>query len=203
MMNARRTCNKPLDVFISYRWSNGAQLASLLKVHLQLKGFSVFIDVERLEAGKFDNNLLNSIQKAKNFLLVLTPNALERCIGDEHGKDWVHKEIVAALKADCNIIPIVDNFTFPDAEQLPDDMRPVCHFNAVKWIHDYQDACVDKLERFLRGEGKKEDFTRTPATPVTATLNRQNPPQYQRMHSNDSNKGDKGDTNGVNTGQRD
>jgi hypothetical protein len=23
-----------------------------------------------------------------------------------------------------------------------------------RWIHDYQEACVDKLERFLRGEKK-------------------------------------------------
>nr|XP_053634146.1 NAD(+) hydrolase sarm1-like isoform X1 [Cherax quadricarinatus] len=83
--------DKTLDVFISYRRSNGSQLASLLKVHMQLKDFSVFIDVERLEAGKFDNNLLNSIRQAKNFLLVLTPNALDRCIGDTECKDWVHR----------------------------------------------------------------------------------------------------------------
>lgn len=83
--------DKSLDVFVSYRRSNGSQLASLLKVHLQLRGFSVFIDVERLEAGKFDNNLLQSIQKAKHFLLVLTPNALDRCLGDQERKDWVHR----------------------------------------------------------------------------------------------------------------
>lgn len=53
--------------------------SSLLKVHLQLRGFSVFIDVERLEAG---NKLVQSIRQAKHFLLVLTPKALDRCIGD-------------------------------------------------------------------------------------------------------------------------
>lgn len=83
--------DKTLDVFVSYRRSNGSQLASLLKVHLQLRGFSVFIDVERLEAGKFDNNLLQSIKQAKHFLLVLTPRALERCLEDHDGKDWVHR----------------------------------------------------------------------------------------------------------------
>lgn len=83
--------NKTLDVFVSYRRSNGSQLASLLKVHLELRGFTVFIDVDRLEAGKFDNNLLNSIRQAKNFLLVLTPSALERCIDDAEQKDWVHR----------------------------------------------------------------------------------------------------------------
>lgn len=82
---------KNLDVFISYRRSNGSQLASLLKVHLELRGFTVFIDVERLEAGKFDNNLLQSIRQARHFLLVLTPNALDRCKGDNEQKDWVHR----------------------------------------------------------------------------------------------------------------
>ena len=66
-------------------------VVSLLKVHLQLRGFSVFLDVERLEAGKFDNNLLNSIRQAKHFLSVLTPNALDRCINDDEQKDWVHR----------------------------------------------------------------------------------------------------------------
>lgn len=146
--NSEENLDKSLDVFVSYRRSNGSQLASLLKVHLQLRGFTVFIDVERLEAGKFDNNLLQSIRQAKHFLLVLTPKALERCIQDTECKDWVHREIVAALQSQCNIIPIIDNFQWPEPEELPEDMRAVCHFNGVRWIHDYQDACVDKLERY-------------------------------------------------------
>ncbi|KAE8742776.1 hypothetical protein FOCC_FOCC011704 [Frankliniella occidentalis] len=203
--------DKPLDVFVSYRRSNGSQLASLLKVHLQLRGFRVFIDVERLEAGKFDNNLLQSIRQARHFLLVLTPKALDRCRDDPECKDWVHKEIVAALQSQCNIIPIIDNFTWPDPETLPEDMRAVCHFNGVRWIHDYQDACVDKLERFMRGElqmgnmgplssssrsmlsGGKGDATPSlpgtlPGTPSSASIGR-HPPAYQRMHSNESAKG--------------
>ena len=64
---------------------------SLLKVHLQLRGFSVFLDIDRLRAGKFDENLLMNIKLARHFLLVLTTNALDRCIGDEDRQDWVHK----------------------------------------------------------------------------------------------------------------
>ncbi|XP_078335172.1 NAD(+) hydrolase SARM1-like isoform X1 [Crassostrea virginica] len=144
--------NRPIDVFISYRRVNGSQLASLLKVHLQLRGFSVFLDIEKLKAGKFDENLLNSVKLAKNFILVLTPSALDRCMGDEEQNDWVHKEIVAALDCGCNIIPLLDNFHWPQSEKLPEDMRQITFFNGIRWIHDYQDACVDKLEKFLRGE---------------------------------------------------
>ncbi|KRG06117.1 uncharacterized protein Dmoj_GI13152, isoform F [Drosophila mojavensis] len=183
---------KTLDVFVSYRRSTGSQLASLLKVHLQLRGFSVFIDVERLEAGKFDNGLLNSIRQAKNFVLVLTPDALHRCINDVDCKDWVHREIVAALESNCNIIPIMDQqFTFPD--NLPSDMCSVAHFNGVSWIHDYQDACIDKLERFLRGEKNVDRIAAmAPGTPGVAS--------YQRMHSNDSDYQQSGAGGGVGGG---
>ena len=64
---------------------------SLLKVHLQLRGFSVFLDIEKLRAGKFDDNLLLSIRNAKHFILVLTQNALDRCQDDNDKKDWVHR----------------------------------------------------------------------------------------------------------------
>ncbi|XP_014246383.1 sterile alpha and TIR motif-containing protein 1 isoform X2 [Cimex lectularius] len=186
--------DKSLDVFISYRRSNGSQLASLLKVHLQLRGFSVFIDVERLEAGKFDNNLLHSIRQAKHFILVLTSSALDRCIADDDCKDWVHREIVAALQAQCNIIPIMDNFSWPDPEKLPDDMRAVCHFNGVMWIHDYQDACVDKLERFMRGDPISRSITGTSRTgdmtPGTPSISHK--PPFNRNHSNMSADGSEG-----------
>ncbi|XP_046443152.1 NAD(+) hydrolase sarm1-like isoform X4 [Daphnia pulex] len=173
--------NKPLDAFISYRRSTGSQLASLLKVHLQLRNFTVFIDVERLEAGKFDNNLLQSISQAKYFLLVLTPNALDRCLGDDERKDWVHREIVAALESNCKIIPIIDNFQWPLPEDLPEDMRAVCYFNGVRWVHDYQDACVDKLDKFMRGDAygkfdhvhgrRPQDGVLTPSyTPGSASI---------------------------------
>ena len=41
------TLEKTLDVFISYRRSNGSHLASLLKVNLEIRQLSVFLDVER------------------------------------------------------------------------------------------------------------------------------------------------------------
>lgn len=54
---------------------------------------------------------------------------------------------MAALNSHCNIIPIIDNYDMPEGEKLPEDMRQIVHFNGIRWIHDYQDAVVDKLER--------------------------------------------------------
>ncbi|XP_050680745.1 NAD(+) hydrolase sarm1-like isoform X1 [Leptidea sinapis] len=183
---------KNIDVFISYRRSNGSQLASLLKVHLHLRGFTIFIDVETREPGNFED-LLESIQHAKHFLLVLTPNALDKCKEDYDQKDCLHREVVAALNSQCNIVPIIDNFVWPEPEELPEDMQALCFFNGIRWIHDYQDACVDKLECFLRG-GKSNIVNRLEGpfrsraeshTPMTATMNR-SAPNYTPTQPDDS-----------------
>ena len=54
------------------------------------------------------------------------------CLGDEGQEDWVHKEIVAALETNCNIVPIIDNFEWPPVEKIPPDMRGVVRFNSVR-----------------------------------------------------------------------
>jgi len=64
----------------------------------------------------------------------------------------LHHKVKAALQTkDCNILLVVDaDFQFPDPEELPEDMRVLCYFNSVQWVHDYEEACVDKLERSIR-----------------------------------------------------
>ncbi|KTF93461.1 hypothetical protein cypCar_00021228 [Cyprinus carpio] len=135
------------DVFISYRRTTGSQLASLLKVHLQLRGFSVFIDVEKLEAGRFEEKLITSVQRARNFILVLSANALDKCMGDE---------IVTALIGKKNIVPVTDNFVWPDPASLPEDMSSILKFNGIKWSHEYQEATIEKILRFLKGNPSQE-----------------------------------------------
>lgn len=121
---------------------------------------------------------------------------------------------MAAQQDQCNIIPIMDNFTWPDAETLPEDMRHVWRFNGVRWIHDYQDACVEKVERFIRGElnGIRDGVANSglslnrsgigsgastiksdPSAPNTPLIMGRSPPTYQRTQSNDSER----DLNGT------
>lgn len=144
------------DVFISYRRNSGSQLASLLKVHLQLHGFSVFIDVEKLEAGKFEDKLIQSVMAARNFVLVLSAGALDKCMQDHDCKDWVHKEIVTALSCGKNIVPIIDGFEWPEPQALPEDMQAVLTFNGIKWSHEYQEATIEKIIRFLQGRPSQD-----------------------------------------------
>ena len=175
----------PFSRTFSYRRSTGNQLASLIKVLLQLRGYKVFIDVDKLYAGKFDSHLLKNIQAAKHFILVLTPHSLDRLLNDNNCEDWIHKELHCAFEHCKNVIPIFDQhvlfhpidpklsifpfqFEFPAVEsELPDDIRQITRFNGVRWVHDYQEACIDKassicrathlpleiqVERFIKGE---------------------------------------------------
>ncbi|VDN14243.1 unnamed protein product [Dibothriocephalus latus] len=81
------SANEKLDAFISYRRSNGSHLASLLKVHVESRGYRVFLDINNLPAGRFDYRPLNSVARAKNFILVLTLNALDRWLSDKDCSD--------------------------------------------------------------------------------------------------------------------
>ena len=112
-----------------------------------------------MEAGKFDSNLLQSIQSARNFILVLTSGALDRCINDTEQNDWIHKEVACALNSNCNILPVFDNFSMPKSTDLPVAMRPLTSYNGVNWVHEYQTACMDKITRFIKTQsvgGKSE-----------------------------------------------
>ena len=136
---SEESLEKNLDIFISYRRSNGSQLASLLKVHLELLNHSVFLDVHGLVAGKFDQGLLHNIRTSRNFLLVCSPGAFNRCQGDEKQKDWIHKEVNCALNSDCNIILVMDDhFTMPPPDSLPETMRQITDCSGVRWINNNQ-----------------------------------------------------------------
>lgn len=44
------------------------------------------------------------------------------------------QEIVAAMECGCNIIPLLDNFHWPQSEKLPEDMRQVTFFNGIRQV---------------------------------------------------------------------
>ena len=71
---------KSYDVFISYRRDKrGVVAAHLVKARLEKSGYRVFLDVEELRQCNFNKALLARIESTKHFVLILTPNSLERC----------------------------------------------------------------------------------------------------------------------------
>ncbi|MCR4660992.1 MAG: toll/interleukin-1 receptor domain-containing protein [Clostridia bacterium] len=141
-----------MGIFISYRRDGAESLAQLLYVRLTNDGYDVFLDVESLRSGLFNKALYNQIDKCDDFLLILPPNGLDRCVNKE---DWVRLEIERAIQKKKNIIPVLmRNFTFP--EVLPKSMSKLPYYNGIKAELDYFDAVLKKLEDLLISKSKAE-----------------------------------------------
>jgi TPR repeat protein len=90
-------------VFISYRRTDEAWAIAVF-VDLTHNGYDVFIDYDGIASGNFETAILENIKARAHFLVLLTPTALERC-GDP--KDWMRREIEAALDSQRNIVPLM------------------------------------------------------------------------------------------------
>ena len=135
------------SVFISYRREGGAETARLMRYELREREFEPFLDVEDLPSGRFDSILLEKVSTSANFLLIVSRNAFDNCKSKD---DWLRKEIVTALEAQSNIVPLVkEDANPPRAAELPGDLHELPRFNCVKYSHDYYQATIEKLLQFL------------------------------------------------------
>lgn len=147
------------DVFISYRREGGQDTARIIRDELRAKGFRVFFDVEALRSGKFNEQLLDTIQGCNDFILICSKGALDRCSQPE---DWVRQELACALKHNKNVIPVLlRGFEFPSPETLPEDIREVCYCNGLSASHEHFDAFILKLTNFLKARKSLLSFFRS------------------------------------------
>ena len=109
-------------------------------------GFSLEIPTEKV--GDFDTELLRRIDECRDFILILSEGALDRCVDPSAvaSADWVRCELAYALEKNKNIVPIMlAGFTaFPD--NLPDDIRKVVRKNGPKYDSYYFDDFYRRLK---------------------------------------------------------
>ncbi|MBI9061814.1 MAG: TIR domain-containing protein [Marinilabiliaceae bacterium] len=137
------------QIFISYRRQGGFETANLIAEKLRNAGYSVFLDIESLREGLFNEQLLNVIEGCKDFILVLPEKGLERCANEE---DWVRREIEHALKQNKNIIPVfIQGFEFP--EKMPNGLEELINYQGVNYVsNEYFNAFQDRLKGFLKAK---------------------------------------------------
>ncbi len=107
------------DIFISYRREDGKEFARQIQLKLENYGYKVFLDLEELKDGKFDQRIIDAICGSKVFVALLTPRYMSRCGNVE---DWVRKEIECAVEHNLHIVPININREFTD---FPSDCPPI------------------------------------------------------------------------------
>lgn len=136
------------DIFISYRQVGGFEFAEILYTVLTQKGYRVFLDKESLLSGRYDNALTKTIASCTDIIILLPPNALERCKNDD---DWVRREYVEAERQGKNIIPIyMHGFTMPD--ELPEEMETLHQYQAISTSSKSTSEIFNELVTFLHSQ---------------------------------------------------
>ena len=142
------------QIFISYRRDGGDALAGRFADRFNALGYKVFYDVESMRSGTFNTQILDAIVQCSDVLLVLPPNALDRCINED---DWVRQELAFALKHNKNIIPIMmRGFEFPKV--LPADIDSIRNMEGVTASSEYFDAVIDKIKSLLSSSANKSSL---------------------------------------------
>ena len=105
------------DIFVSYRRVDsqgrveGRDIARLLTKELKLYGYNVFFDYSEIKDNDFEDAILPAIRNCKIFILLLTANALVRCIDE---RDWVRREIMEAYNSGRKIITVNPGYEFKE-----------------------------------------------------------------------------------------
>ena len=136
------------DIFISYRRSDGTDIARSVEQALKARGYkNIFYDYSSLRDGVFNEKIIDAINNCNDYILLLTPEALDRCA--EKG-NWVAREIETAIHAGCQFIPLAvnENYTrFPD--DFPKRLRIIQNIQQTLLLNNeyFEDSITRLTER--------------------------------------------------------
>lgn len=135
------------DIFISYRRAGSEDFARAVYQELIHKKYKVFLDRQDLLAGVYEKQIHSVIEQVRDVIIILPQNALDRCTEEN---DLFRKEIAHAISADKNIILIMrQGFEFPNIETLPEEIRSITKFEAIKETPDHFDDAMVRLLALL------------------------------------------------------
>ena len=145
--------NQTPRVFISYRRGGGAEIARLIEGFLDTHGLSVFLDVDSLGGGHFDEQILRQIKERDVFILICSPGCFDRC--SDPG-DWVRRELEHGISLDKRIVPVtIAGFSWPRSEDLPESIRAITRQNAFEYTHNHWKRTRDSLLKMIGLEARR------------------------------------------------
>jgi hypothetical protein len=143
-------------VFISYRRSDSQAQTGRLYDRLNRAFPGMFFrDVSEIGVGvDFVAHVERAVGASVALIAVIGPGWVKA--SDERGRrlddpnDFVRVEIRTALKRQIRIIPVlVGGAEMVTDDDLPDDLKPLTRWNAIRIVEDYYDEGVGKLVRSL------------------------------------------------------
>jgi sulfatase modifying factor 1 len=152
-------------VFISYRRGTGSEVARTITEFLEGQGFDVFLDVDSLGAGHFDEQLLREIESRGTFVLICSPGCLDRCV---HEGDWVRRELEYAIQTGRHIVPMtMPQFVWPTGEAMPRAVTELQRHNAFEYSHSHWKLIKPKLVEMLQAKRERVKVVQASATVVS------------------------------------
>lgn len=141
------------DIFITYRFDKGKKYAKYLYDNLKNKGYWVCLDLEN-PSERENKKIFSCLEKAKDFLLILPPHALDF---GKYSDDFLFQEkIERAIKSNANIIPIeLENFKWPQSTNFPEALRDILEFQSILVNPRFDDQAIIKLTKKDRKSKKK------------------------------------------------
>lgn len=129
-----------MSCFVSYKKETGTIYAREIANFMKSKKIPYFLDADDLssKSGNYKKILRQEISKADDFLLLLTPNALDKLPPDS----TFLEEITFAMSLGKNIIPIFfGGFSFPAV--MPDGLKELKDLEGV--MQRKASICYDKI----------------------------------------------------------
>lgn len=119
----------------------------MIKESLVQRGYRVFLDYDEIKDGMFDKSILDAIDSAPVYMLILTAHCLDRC---SHSDDWVRQELEHALERKKKIVPVNPDKQFagfPDT--FPDHLKQGLKLHQYSTLDTGQlyQASIEQLDR--------------------------------------------------------
>lgn len=137
-------------IFISYRRKDISWALAVYQ-YLASQKYDVFFDFTHIPSGDFEQIIVSNIKARAHFVLILTPDALDRT---SNKRDWLRREIETAMDERRNIVPLLfDGFSFGSpnvAEKLVGKLANVKRYNGLEIPSGYFPEAMERLRtRYL------------------------------------------------------
>ena len=102
-----------------------------------------------MNPGRYDKQIKRNIRNCKDFIVVIPPNGLDKCINEN---DWIRREVVDALRFNKNIIPVMMK-DFDETVYLPKDMSDLLKYTGVKNVNgETYDQAIVRINELLKSK---------------------------------------------------
>lgn len=133
------------DVFISYRRSDGLAFARLLKQELERRGDRCFLDVDKIEAGQYNPQILSSLRSADNIVFLMTKEAIAN-LDDPDNPVRIELETARKLGRAVTVVAAPGTSRSLDGVALPESLEFLRGLQKYRLeLGEFFDESVDKI----------------------------------------------------------